>query len=712
MGREDHAYLLDALGAIDPAMLGYQEWIDVGMALHESGYDWTDWDEWSARDQRRYHEGECRSKWSGFGNGSERVTSGTIIHMAEQRGWRQPTAGEGQALDWDDVGTVTSGPDATNADSMPIVDTEDGTEWDASRMLSDYLEALFDDDELVGYVCDSWERDGRLMPKQGHWDRTAGELRRELSKTSDVGAVMGDWDERAGAWIRFNPLDGNGCGNANVTDFRYALVESDVLDVDKQFPAIKELHLPCVAVVSSGGKSVHAIVRVDAKDKTEYEKRVRWLYDYCDRHGFVVDRANKNASRLSRMPGATRDGRRQLLLATNIGEDGWDAWKKWAEESEDDLPDAMSGDWDEPIELKPMLIGQDERDCILRQGAKMIVVGDSKMGKSYTLIDLAEAICIGGEWLGMKCAQGKVFYVNLEIDPQEFRWRQHKVWDARPDSEDDGVTQAMSHNFVRWDLRGYATNMEKLAPRLVRRVLQYGPPGTFQAVIIDPIYKVNGGDDNDAGAVSKFTNTLDMIIMSCGCSVIYAHHHPKGATGGRKAIDRMSGSGVYGRDADTVIDFSPLFAPEDVWSKFDHVPLYRAEVSCRSFGYRKPIDCMFDWPRFRRDFAGELAALKVLGEDPRAEGAAKGKTARQEQAKDETAKKVEAIRDAMSKCAEEDMIPRPPVVYKRFFFESEKKPGGNVQYDTFRRWVNNLPQFTIEEGKDGKEVIIDNMSSI
>ena len=298
MAREDHAHLLDALAYIDPATLDYQSWVECGMALHESGYDWQDWDDWSARDHGRYHEGECRAKWAGFGNGTDKVTSGSIIRLAEARGWRQPTMGAGVALDWGDVGAVQVGPDATSADMEPIDDTAT-EDMDPCRMLYDYLDVLFEDDDLVGYVCECWERDGELKPKRGLWDRTAGQLKRELSaKGATMDKVVGAWEEDAGAWIRFNPLDGKGCGNANVTEYRYALVESDVLEMDKQYPAIRDLHLPCAAVVSSGGKSVHAIVRVDAPDATEYAKRVRWLYDYCDRHGFVTDKQNKLAAEI------------------------------------------------------------------------------------------------------------------------------------------------------------------------------------------------------------------------------------------------------------------------------------------------------------------------------------------------------------------------------------------------------------------------------
>jgi RecA-family ATPase len=654
---EDHRYLLDALAAIDPATLGYQEWVDVGMALHESGYSWTDWDSWSQRDHARYHAGECEHKWSGFGNGDDRVKSGTIIHMAEMRGWHQPTSGLGDALDWSGMGMVTAGPDATMAESDWFDDSDTG-EWEPCRQLADWLGALFDDDDYVCLTMHSYnegtDQEPQWKPKGGDSSRTAGEIRRELLKSNaTMDKVVGDWEEAAGAWACFNPLRGDAGGkrsNANIIDYRYALVESDRLDLDKQLPAIRDLHLPCAAVVSSGGKSVHAIVKVDAKDKDEYKKRVEWLYGYCNRHGFDCDIQNKNPSRLTRIPGVTRGGRRQLLLATDIGESDWESWKKWAEESEDDLPDEVVGGIGTPARLKPMLIGLTDDDCILRQMAKMILVGDSKMGKSFTLIDLAEAICVGGDWLGMQCAQGKVYYINMELEQEEFRDRQNAVWNKRPESCEDGMIDLINANFIHMPMRGKASDLWDIKNLVIRRVLRYGPPGTFAAIIIDPIYKVNGGDDNDAKAVARFTNTLDSIIQECGCSVIYAHHHPKGATGNRRAIDRMSGSGVYGRDADTVVDFSPLFCPdEDLRKRWEYAPMFRAEIKCRSFGYRKPIDTVFVHPRFIRDTDGKLAHLKILGEDKTEEGRYSGGQTTQQRAKSDWDRKREAITDAYNR---------------------------------------------------------------
>ncbi len=47
-------------------MLGYQEWVNVGMVLKHEGYTAPDWDQWSQQDSGRYHSGECFKKWDSF----------------------------------------------------------------------------------------------------------------------------------------------------------------------------------------------------------------------------------------------------------------------------------------------------------------------------------------------------------------------------------------------------------------------------------------------------------------------------------------------------------------------------------------------------------------------------------------------------------------------------------------------------------------------
>ena len=110
-------------------------------------------------------------------------------------------------------------------------------------------------------------------------------------------------------------------------------------------------------------------------------------------------------------------------------------------------------------------------------------------------------------------------------------------------------------NIVPWNLRGHAAPMEKLAPKIIRRCRNTGP---YKAIVIDPLYKVQQGDENSAEAICSFTNALDKIAHETGAAVIYDHHHPKGTAGERKVIDRGAGSGVFVRDADALVDISNL----------------------------------------------------------------------------------------------------------------------------------------------------------
>ena len=253
--------ILPALNRINCADLTHDEWIRVGMALKAEGYDLSVWDEWSSRDTRRYHPGECARRWNSFRGSDLPVTGATIVKMAQERGW-SPFTGTDGCMAWDDVIEYDgdSQPDPVSARKP----TED---------LILYLQTLFDPDDHVGYVTnDAWKNeDGKWVPSKGVCDRTASELINSLLRhPDDLGATVGDWKPEAGAWIRFNALDGEGVRNENVISFKYALVESDAMPVDEQIAMYRRLELPIAALVSSAHKSVHAIVHVDAGDAQEY----------------------------------------------------------------------------------------------------------------------------------------------------------------------------------------------------------------------------------------------------------------------------------------------------------------------------------------------------------------------------------------------------------------------------------------------------------
>ncbi len=573
---EQRTSLAEIIEYIDPGSLSYQEWCSVGMALKLEGYPISVWDQWSKKDFSRYHAGECERKWKSFSGSSSPVTGGTIVQMAIEHGW---VPERGHELDWNDSIQVDSDRVVVDKNWLEGKEIQEPENWNPAEQLITYLETLFEAGENVGYVTGSWEKTDekgtRWLPQKGSWDRTAGQLIEQLNSCNgDIGSVLGDYNPEAGAWIRFNPLDGNGCKNENVTEYRYALVESDHMDIEQQNAILRELELPIACLVYSGKKSLHAIVRVDAADYNEYRKRVDYLYEVCQKNGIDVDTQNRNPSRLSRMPGVQRGEKKQFIVDTNLGKASWNEWYEWIEGVNDDLPEpeGLESVWDNLPELSPCLI-----EGILRKGHKMLIAGPSKAGKSFLQIELCIAIAEGKKWLKWYCAQGRVMYVNLELDRASCLHRFKDVYAAM------GIVPNNLQNIDIWNLRGKSVPMDKLAPKLIRRAAKKD----YVAIIIDPIYKVITGDENSADQMANFCNQFDKVCTELGCAVIYCHHHSKGSQGGKKSMDRASGSGVFARDPDALLDLTELEPTEALMKQEENKAICAA---CKAY-----LDAHFEW---------------------------------------------------------------------------------------------------------------------
>ncbi len=586
--------LLSALGSINCADLDYMTWVQVGMALKAEGMDVSVWDEWSGTDPKRYHPGECQRRWDSFGGSANPVTGATIYKLARDNGW-SPFTGEAGIMDWNDVITY-DGSGSDPGDELEQSPTDD---------LILYLQTLFEPEDYVGYVTnDAWQNDdGKWVPAKGVYTRTAGELIESLRRhPDDLGATVGDWKPEAGAWIRFNALDGNGVKNENVTKFRFALVESDAMPIAEQIAMYRKLELPVAALVSSAGKSVHAIVRVDAADVREYRKRVDFLYDFLANHGVKVDTQNRNPSRLSRMPGATRNGQIQKLLGVNIGRKSWVDWMDFVEGATDELPGFSTL---EEAMADPLPLPEEIIQGVLRRGHKMLISGSSKAGKSFLLMELCIALAEGKAWLGFSCKKSRVLYVNLEIDPASCINRFAKIYKAL------GYEEQHMKDIIVWNLRGHAVPLDQLVPKLIRRVRDQH----LDAIIIDPIYKVITGDENSASDMAAFCNEFDRICNETGCSTIYCHHHSKGAQGMKRAMDRASGSGVFARDPDAQLDMIELELDGNSKEEARElgVTAWRLESSLREFQNITPVEFWFDYPIHRLDMREQLQDAPAKG---------------------------------------------------------------------------------------------------
>ena len=244
----------------------YDTWLKVGMALHADGQPCSVWDEWS-KNSHKYQEGACEKHWKTFGNYSgANVGIGSIIQMAKDNGYK-PSDG----FSWND----------------PIGHGRENASKAQNLELKEYLGALFRPDDSVNFVVSSFEKDGKFLPSGKGVNKSFEELIKACDIYEDIGYILGDWNPKAGAWARINPMSGEGCKNSDVEEFRHCLIESNSLPKEEQLRKIRELNLPCSALVDSGGKSIHAIVKIDAgKDEKLYRERVSKLHEFLAKNGF------------------------------------------------------------------------------------------------------------------------------------------------------------------------------------------------------------------------------------------------------------------------------------------------------------------------------------------------------------------------------------------------------------------------------------------
>lgn len=222
---------------------------------------------------------------------------------------------------------------------------------------------------------------------------------------------------------------------------------------------------------------------------------------------------------------------------------------------------------------------------VLRQGHKMILSGPSKAGKSFLMLDLAYAIAEGMNWLGNRCRQGKVLYANMEIAEASFYNRLHQTYMKYGKNV---VAETHTENIVPWNLRGYGIDAKELTRLVIESIRGKG----FAAVIIDPLYKIMDGlDENSNKDVASVSKYFDMIARETGACVVYAHHFAKGYAGDRSSIDRGSGAGAFARDPDAILTMTQLDIEEGPKGT-----AWRVEYTLREFANKKPTDVWWNYP--------------------------------------------------------------------------------------------------------------------
>ena len=153
-------------------------------------------------------------------------------------------------------------------------------------------------------VFDVFESQGRLVCECVEPPYDAGGLDHLVNGCKD------------GVWFLGNPVDGKYHPNPrlggkrsrrseeSITAWRYLLLESDEADPADWLAILVQLPLRIASICTSGGRSIHALVRVDAESKADWDAKARQLKPLMIILGACP--GSITAVRLTRRPGCSR----------------------------------------------------------------------------------------------------------------------------------------------------------------------------------------------------------------------------------------------------------------------------------------------------------------------------------------------------------------------------------------------------------------------
>ena len=218
---------------------------------------------------------------------------------------------------------------------------------------------------------------------------------------------------------------------------------------------------------------------------------------------------------------------------------------------------------------------------VLRRTELLLLGGSAKRMKSWTMLDLLYCIISGFTWLRFPCHKGVVIHFDLELHEASLRERLELIHSSYCQAGFSGTLEGMFIVPLRNEIFG-RQQLDLITQQLEKQ--------HYSLLSIDPTYRfLLGQGENDPVAVCDLLNEFHQIANALGSAVALIQHFPKGNQSEKDAIDRFSGTGVWGRFPDSLLTLTEHQNPDC------------SSLNCivRSFNQIEPFVVRWQFPRYR-----------------------------------------------------------------------------------------------------------------
>jgi RecA-family ATPase len=333
-----------------------------------------------------------------------------------------------------------------------------------------------------------------------------------------------------GAWIRINTIkEGDYSGrDDSVSNFRYVLVEFDTRPKEEQYSIFVQSKLPISCIVDSGGKSLHAWVRVDAKDWEEWKVRREQVFSYLS--DYEPDEMTKNPSRWSRLGGVWRGEREQRVVALNVGVQNWDEWLSYLEASEVAQEITVDDLYNYDVDNDPTTVLGNRWLC---QGGSLSIIGQSGIGKSSFLMQMAIMLAVGRNFFQIEVKRPfRCVVMQAENDTGDLAEAFRGVISSMSLTEEENALLRQNIKFYRETVKTGEAFVKQ-----ARKLIVHNKADFFFA---DPLLSFAGGPLNEQAYASQFLrNWIQPLLMETKVVWVWLHH-----TGKPKAKEESAGATI------------------------------------------------------------------------------------------------------------------------------------------------------------------------